>query len=50
MTQEEIRKIINENFIEMKPKIADMSNILMDFYIKGFSACWELLTGKELEL
>lgn len=50
MTQEEIRKIITEHFNEMKPKIADISNLLMESYIKGFKVCWKLLTGKELEL
>ena len=41
MTQEEIKKIISEDFNEMKPKIVDMSNILMESYIKGFKACWK---------
>lgn len=50
MTKEEISKIIYEDFNGMKPKIEDMSNLLMDFYIKGFESCWKLLTGKELEL
>ncbi|MCR5588023.1 MAG: hypothetical protein K6F72_00220 [Bacteroidales bacterium] len=50
MTKEEIEKQIKEGFIEMKPKIGDMANILMEFYIRGFKACWRILTGKELEL
>lgn len=50
MTKEEITKIIHEDFNEMKPKIVDMSNILMESFIKGFKACWKILTGKELEL
>lgn len=50
MTQEEISKIIYEDFNGMEPKIEDMSNILMDFYIQGFKSCWKTLTGKELEL
>lgn len=50
MTKEEITKIIHEDFNEMKPKIGDMVNLLMESYIKGFKACWKTLTGKELEL
>lgn len=50
MTEDELRQLVYTGFNEMKPKIEDMSNILMDFYIKGFKTCWKVLTGKELNL
>ena len=50
MTEEELKHLVENGFSEMRPKIEDMSNILMDFYIKGFQTCWRVLTGKELDL
>lgn len=50
MTQEELREIITKGFTEMKPKIEDVTTVLMDFYIKGFQTCQKVLTGTDLEL
>jgi hypothetical protein len=50
MTQEELHEIVIKGFTEMKPKIEDINNTLMDFYIKGFQTCWKVLTGNDLEL
>lgn len=45
MTEEEVRKKMDEGFGKIRPKVAAMTNLIMDAYKEGFKCCWELLTG-----
>ena len=47
MKEEGIREKMAEGFKTVEPKVKDVTNILMDFYVAGFSTCFELLTGQE---
>lgn len=46
MTEADVRKKMMEGFEKIKPKVADMTTLLMDVYQEGFNNCWELLTGQ----
>ena len=37
MTKEEIEAKIQEDFAKIRPKIAEITNIIMDAYQEGFS-------------
>ena len=47
MTEQEVRKQMEEGFAKIQPKVAEMTKILMDCYQEGFKTCWELLTGQD---
>ena len=47
MTQEELRKVMQEGLEKLRPRIIDNTNMLMDIYQQGFKDCWKLLTGNE---
>ena len=49
MTQEEVKAKMQEGFAKIRPKVADMTNIIMDAYQEGFNTCFELLTGQKWE-
>ena len=49
MTEEEVREVMRKGFAEITPKVATMTNILMDVYQKGFETCWKLLTHKDFK-
>ena len=49
MTEDEVRKKMQEGFDKVTPKVADMTNIIMDVYQEGFNCCWELLTGHKFK-
>lgn len=49
MTEEEVKQKMREGFDKVTPKVATMTNILMDVYQAGFSNCWELLTGQKFK-
>ncbi len=49
MTEEEVKAKMQEGFAKIKPKVAEMTNIIMDAYQEGFNTCWELLTGQKIE-
>ena len=48
MTQEEVEAKMQEGFAKIRPKVAEMTNIIMDAYNCGFNTCWELLTGQKI--
>lgn len=45
MTEEDVRKKMDKGFGKIRPKVAAMTNLIMDAYQEGFNCCWELLTG-----
>ena len=47
MTEQEVKRQLEEGFERIQPKVAGMTNILMDCYQEGFKTCWKLLTGNE---
>ena len=49
MTQEEVKAKMQEGFAKIRPKVAEMTNIIMDAYQEGFNTCFELLTGQKWE-
>ena len=50
MTEQEVRQKMQEGWAELTPKVADMTNLMMDSYQLGFKTCWKLLTGNEFQL
>ena len=49
MTQEEIRKKMQEGVIKLAPIVTEMSGLIANAYQEGFKTCWELLTGQKFE-
>jgi len=49
MTQEEIKAKMQEGFDKIRPKVVEMTSIIMDAYQEGFNNCWELLTGQKFK-
>ena len=49
MTEEEIRKIMQEGAAKLTPIITEVSGLIADAYQEGFKACWELLRGQKFE-
>jgi hypothetical protein len=49
MTEEEVKTKIQEGLAKIQPKVAEMTNIVMDAYQEGFNNCWELLTGQKFK-
>ena len=49
MTEQEIRNKMQEGFDKVTPKVATMTNLIMDAYQEGFNCCWELLTGTKFD-
>ncbi len=47
MDEEELRKLMQSGFDKLRPKIANMTHLMMDCYEQGFIDCWKVLTGKE---
>lgn len=47
MNEEELRKAMQNDFDILKPKIGEMTNLMMDCYQQGFKNCWKILTGNE---
>lgn len=47
MTEQEVRQKMKEGWDQLTPKVADMTNLMMDSYQLGFKTCWKLLTGNE---
>ncbi len=50
MTEEDVRKAMQEGFDKVKPLVANMTRELMDAYQRGFETCFKLLIGQEIEL
>lgn len=49
MTEEEVKAKMQEGFAKIRPKVVEMTNIIMDAYQEGFSTCFELLTGQKFK-
>lgn len=47
MDEQYLKEQMQNGFDAIKPKISDMTNIMMDCYQQGFKTCWRLLTGKD---
>ena len=48
MTEEDVRKKIDEGFERVKPKVAAMTNLFKEAYKEGFMCCFELFTGQKV--
>ena len=46
MNEEALKQLLQSGFEKIRPKVADMTTLLMDVYQEGFNNCWELLTGQ----
>lgn len=49
MAEEEVKAKMQEGLAKIRPKVAEMTNIIMDAYQEGFNTCFELLTGQKFE-
>lgn len=49
MTEEEVRKKMQDGWKKVSPMVAQTTNIVMDAYQEGFKTCWEMLTGQSWE-
>ncbi len=49
MTQEEVRKKMQEGYDKVNPIVVQVTSLIMDAYQEGFKNCWELLTGQKFE-
>ena len=49
MTEEEIRKKLQEGVTKLTPIVTEVSGLVADAYQEGFKACWELLKGQKFE-
>ena len=50
MTEEEVRKKMEEGFDKVRPIVANMTKEIMDAYELGFSTCFELLTKSKIKI
>lgn len=44
--RQKLHEILQSGVEKIKPKVAEMSNLMMDAYQQGFNDCWELFTGE----
>lgn len=49
MTQEEIKKKMQEGVRRVAPIAVEMTSLVADAYQEGFKTCWELLKGEKFE-
>lgn len=49
MTQEEVKKKMQEGYNKVNPIVVNVTNLIMHAYREGFKNCWELLTGEKFE-
>lgn len=47
MNEEELRKLMQFGFEELKPNIEKMTVAMVECYQQGFKDCWKVLTGKD---
>ena len=47
MNEEVLKQLLENGFDKIRPKIGEMTNLMMDCYQQGFKDCWRVLTGKE---
>ena len=44
---EALKQLLGTGFDKLKPKIENMTHLMMDCYEQGFKDCWKVLTGKD---
>ena len=49
MTQEEVKKKMQEGYNKVNPIVVNVTSLIMNAYREGFKNCWELLTGQKFE-
>lgn len=49
MDKEAVKELMQNGFKEIEPKVADMTNIIMDAYQIGFNTCFKILTGQDFD-
>lgn len=49
MSEEKIKDKMQEGFAKIKPKVVEMTSIIMDAYQEEFNTCFELLTGQKFK-
>ena len=47
MTEQEVKKHLEDGFAKVQPKVAEMTELMMDCYQEGFRTCFRLLTGQD---
>ena len=47
MNEEELRKLMQFGFEELRPHIEKMTTAMVECYQQGFKDCWKVLTGKD---
>ena len=47
MTEQDVRKQMEESFVKVRPKVAQMTELMVECYQQGFKTCFKLLTGKD---
>lgn len=47
MNEEVLKQLLENGFAKIRPKIGEMTNLMMDCYQQGFKDCWKVLTGKD---
>ena len=50
MTEEEVRKEMQEGFDKVRPIVGNVTKEIMDAYELGFSTCFKLLTKNKIEV
>lgn len=49
MTQEDVKKKMQEGVRRVAPIAVEINSLIADAYQEGFKTCWELLTGQKFE-
>lgn len=47
MDEQELRKLMESGFENIRPKIIGLTETMMEVYQQGFKDCWKLLTGRD---
>jgi len=47
MNEETLKQLLQSGFEKVRPKIGEMTNLMMECYQQGFKDCWKILTGEE---
>ena len=47
MNEETLKQLLQSGFDKIRPKVENMTELMMDCYQQGFKDCWRILTGKD---
>ena len=47
MDEKVLKQLLESGLEKIRPKIGDMTHLMMDCYQQGFKDCWRILTGKD---